>query len=66
MKKIVTRLKREPIISRIGLAAVLNVLVVAGVIDTGAAESVEGAVLAVISAATILSARSRVTPLQSA
>lgn len=62
MNKIVKRLSREPIISRVGLAAVLNVLVISGVIDTGAAEGVEAAVLALVNAVTLVSARQSVTP----
>lgn len=61
MRKVIKRLRREPIVSRVGLAAILNVLVVAGVIDTGAAESIETAALAVINAVAIVSARRRTT-----
>lgn len=64
MSKLIARLRREPVVSRAGLAAVLNLLVVSGVIDTGAAEAVETAVLAVVNAALIISARKRVSPVE--
>lgn len=62
MQAIINRLRREPIISRAGLAAVLNVLVVAGIIDTGASEAIESAALALVNAVLIFSARGKVTP----
>ena len=61
MKSLIDRLKREPILSRAGLAAILNVLVLAGVIDTGVAEGIETAVLAVVNAILLASARGKVT-----
>jgi hypothetical protein len=61
MSKVLERLRREPIVSRVGLAAVLNVLVVSGVLDTQAAGAVEAAVLATANALLILGARKRVT-----
>lgn len=62
MQKLIKRLKREPIVSRAGLAAILNVLVIAGVIDTGASEAVEAAVLAAIDAVALIAARAKVRP----
>lgn len=59
--EVIEKIKREPIVSRVGLSAILSVLVAAGVIDTGASEAVEAAVIAVVNAVTILTARKRVT-----
>lgn len=64
MKNIIARLKREPIISRVGLAAVLNVLVIAGVIDTGASEELEGVVLGIANLVAIFASRAKVTPVE--
>jgi hypothetical protein len=62
MSKIIERLAGEPVAVRGAIAAVLNLLVVSGVIDTGASEAVEAAVLGVVSLFLIVSARQRVTP----
>lgn len=62
MKNVIDRLKREPIVTRVGLAAILNVLVIAGVIDTGASEEVEGAVLGVATLLSMFAARGRARP----
>lgn len=62
MQKIIDRLKREPIVSRVGLAAILNVLVIAGVIDTGASDEVEGVVLGVATLLSMFAARGRTLP----
>jgi hypothetical protein len=62
MQKIIDRLKREPIVSRVGLAAILNVLVIAGVIDTGSSEELEGVALGVANLVAIFSARGLTVP----
>lgn len=56
------RLAFEPVAVRAAVAAVLTFLVASGAIDSGAAESLEVAVVAVLNVVLIASARSSVTP----
>lgn len=63
MTAILRRIRREPVISRAGLAAVLNLLVVSGVLDADGSTALEAAVLGVVNAAALLSARAHVTPI---
>jgi hypothetical protein len=64
MNAIIARIRREPVVSRAGLAAVLNVLVVSGLIDTGGSDAITTAVLAVVNVAAVIGARGRVTPVR--
>ena len=64
MKKIIARLKREPVLTRAGLAAVLNVLVVSGLIDTGMSDAIQVAVVDVVGVGLALAARQKVTPVE--
>lgn len=65
MQAIIDRLRREPIFTRLGLAAVLNLLVVAGVISPDVSTELEVAVLAAVNALLLLSGRQAVTPVDS-
>jgi hypothetical protein len=62
MKNVIERLRREPILSRVGLAAILNVLIVGGVIDPSESAAVETALLAVVNAVALFAGRKAVTP----
>lgn len=66
MRKILERLYAEPVAVRGAIAAVLNVLVVSGVLDVAASSKVDEVVqalgLVVANLALILGARRRVTP----
>ena len=62
MQAIIDRLRREPLVSRVGLAAILNVLVVAQVIDPDVSSEIEAAALGVVNVLLMLSARGKVTP----
>lgn len=62
MQAIIDRLRREPLVSRVGLAAILNVLVVAQVIDPDVSSEIEATVLGAVNVLLMLSARGKVTP----
>lgn len=62
MSKIISRLQGEPIATRAAVAGVLNLLVFSGVIDTGASEVIETAVMAQLNLLLLLGARKRVAP----
>jgi hypothetical protein len=62
MDKIIETIRNEPIVSRLGLAAILNVLVVAQVIDVDVSKEIEATALAVVNLLLLLSGRSKVTP----
>jgi hypothetical protein len=62
MNAVLRRLRHEPVLSRAGLAAVLNVLVVSGLIDTGGSDAISAAILAVVNVVAVVGARARVTP----
>jgi hypothetical protein len=66
MQKIIDKIRNEPIVSRVGLAAVLNVLVVAGVIDPDVSTEIEVAVLSAVNVILILAGRAKVTPVAKA
>jgi hypothetical protein len=70
LRKLIDRIRREPVVARGLLAAVLNVLVVSGVLDASQAtvvsETVEAIVATVVlvvgNVTLLLGARKRVTP----
>jgi hypothetical protein len=70
LRKLIDRIRREPVVARGLLAAVLNVLVVSGVLDASEAtvvsETVEAIVATVVlvvgNVTLLLGARKRVTP----
>lgn len=62
MQTIMDRLAQEPVVLRTGIAAVLNLLVVAGLIDVGLSDGVLAAILGIINIVLIVSARQKVTP----
>jgi hypothetical protein len=66
MNAILHRIRREPVVSRAGLAAVLNVLVVSGLIDAGGSDAVSAVVLALVNVVAVVGARARVTPVGAA
>lgn len=66
MESIIARLKREPVVLRVALVAILDVLVVAGVIDPPASEAVVAAVVAAANLLAALSARGKVRPVEMA
>lgn len=59
---IIDRIKQEPLALRAFLAAGLNLAVVAGLLDTGAAAETEAATLALLNLLLFKGARDRVKP----
>lgn len=56
------RLRNEPAVVRALVVAVVDVLVVAGVVDTGLAKEIEGTLLGLLSLVAGFQVRARVTP----
>lgn len=66
MDNIIHRLRSEPVVLRVALAAVLDVLVVGGIIDVSDSEALEAAIVAAVNLTAAFSARRAVRPLHNA
>jgi hypothetical protein len=56
------RLRKEPAVVRALVVAVIDVLVVGGIVETGIAQEIEGIVLGLLNIAVGFQVRNRVTP----
>jgi hypothetical protein len=59
---VLARLRKEPAIVRALVVAVIDVLVVGGIVETGIAQEIEGIVLGLLNIAVGFQVRNRVTP----
>jgi hypothetical protein len=62
MKRIVTRLRKEPALVRVLLMSLLNILVLGGIVDPGLSEQLEIMTVALISLALGVDIRRNVRP----